>query len=301
MSIERSIKSGLRNALSNPFVGSIILPIAEALPASAWQKRLPVAKPLSELDLDPDHAIVLARPDRCHVAQEVYWGKGQLDTGQDQWALKAAVAFAKQSAIFLDIGSYTGLFALAAARVNPKLQSFAYEIVGENYVLLSQNILLNDLAARVEARLVAVGGESGEIKIPYNQSNGQLASSVDISWSTDHGITVPMRRLDDLHLEHEGPVALKIDVEGFEMEIFDGARQFLAKHKPDMVCEVLRRANRVPEMMEMLSALGYRWFHIREDGFARRDEIAADKHRRDWMLSCKTDAELAAMGLPLID
>ena len=301
MSIANTFKSGLRSALVNPVIGSVALPIASALPGNNWKKRLPVAKPLSRLDLGGDGEVVLARPDRCHVAQELYWGGGKLDTGQDRLALQAALAFARQTSVFLDIGSYTGLFALAAARANPAIQAYAYEIVGENYLLLWENVLHNDLGARVQPCLVAVGGEDGEIRIPYAQSSGQLASSVDISWSTDHGVTVPMRRLDDLHLDHEGEISLKIDVEGFEMEVFDGAQQFLAKYKPDMVCEVLRRAKRVPEMMEMLKSHGYRWYHIREDGFARRDTIVADKFRRDWMFSCKSDQELAKMGLTVID
>lgn len=301
MSMGQTVKSTIRSVLVWPSLNAIVIPIATVLPGADWKKRLPVAHAFSELKLGKDGRVLLAQPDRCHVAQEVYWGQGQLDSGQDKFALEAALAFSRQSTVFLDIGSYTGLFALAAARVNPKLQSYAYEIVGENFLLLSANVLHNDLAARVEPRLIAIGGEDSTIKIPYAQSNGQLASSVDISWSTDHGVTVPMKRLDDLHLDHEGPVALKIDVEGFEMEVFDGAKKFLAKYKPDMVCEVLRRAKRVPEMMELLGGLGYRWFHIRENGFARRDTIIADKHRRDWMMSCKSDEELTAMGLNLID
>lgn len=300
-SIKRSLKSGIRRVLTNPMIGSAILPVAAALPGNNWKKRLPVAKPMSQLNLGTDGAVYLARPDRCRVAQELYWGGGKLDSRQDRLALEAALAFARQSSVFLDIGSYTGLFALASARVNPLLQCYAYEIVGENFLLLWQNVLHNDLGAQVEPRLVAVGGEKGKIRIPYAQSSGQLASSVDISWGTDRGVTVPIRRLDDMHLQHVGSVALKIDVEGFEMEVFDGAQNFLAKHKPDMVCEVLRRAKRITEMMEMLGALGYRWFHICEDGFARRDTIIPDKFRRDWLLSCKSDAELNDMGLKIID
>ncbi|MEL1251540.1 FkbM family methyltransferase [Aurantiacibacter gilvus] len=274
--------------------------MARAMPGT-WQKRLPVNVPFSRLKVDGGDDVLLSKPHRCHVAQEVYWGDGQLDSPQDRNALSAALAFARGASTFLDIGSYTGLFALAAARANPDLQAYAYEIVGENYLLLWENVLQNDLGDRVHPQLVAVGGEDSEIRIPYAQSSGQLASSVDIGWSTDHGVRVPMKRLDDLHLNSPGPVALKIDVEGFEMEVFDGAMAFLEKHRPDMVCEVLRRAKRVPEMMELLGSLGYRWFHIREDGFARRENIVADKFRRDWMLSCKTDEELAELGLALID
>lgn len=299
MTIPASIKRLLRKALTTRLINRAAIGVARNLPGK-WQRRLPVNIPLSRLKLESGGEVALAQPHRCHVAQELFWGDGQLDSGQDRLALKAALVLSREASTFLDIGSYTGLFALAVARANPAIQSYAYEIVGENYLLLWENVLHNDLGDRVHPRLVAVGGEDGEIRIPYAQSTGQLASSVDIGWSTDHGVRVPMRRLDELHLDSPGPVTLKIDVEGFEMEVFDGAQAFLAKHRPDMVCEVLRRARRVPEMMEMLGALGYRWFHIREDGFAQRDTITADKVRRDWLLTCKSDAELEALGLELI-
>lgn len=294
------MKAALRKALTLRPVSKVTVGVARALPGT-WQKRLPVNVPMSQLQLDDGGKVSFAQPHRCQIAQEIFWGDGQLDSAQDRHALQAAIAFSGSAATFLDIGSYTGLFALAVARSNPRIQSYAYEIVGENYLLLWENVLHNDLSDRVHPRLVAVGGESGEIRIPYAQSSGQLASSVDIGGSTDHGVRVPVKRLDDLHLESTGPVALKIDVEGFEMEIFDGAKAFLTRHRPDMVCEVLRRAKRVPEMMELLGNLGYRWFHIRENGFARRDTIVADKFRRDWIFSCKSDEALRALGLELID
>ena len=294
------MKSILRKALTLRPISKLAVGIARVLPGS-WQKRLPVNVPLSRLKLDGGQEVSLAQPHRCHVAQEIFWGSGQLDSAQDRNALDAAIAFSRNAGTFLDIGSYTGLFALAVARVNPNLHAYAYEIVGENYLLLWENVLHNDLGDRVHRCLVAVRGEDGEIRITYASSSGELASSVDIGWSTDHGVRVPMKRLDDLHLDSPGPVALKIDVEGFEMEVFDGAKAFLEKHRPDMVCEVLRRAKRVPEMMELLGGLGYRWFHIREEGFARRDTIVADKFRRDWVLTCKSDEELTALGLELID
>ena len=294
------MKATLRKALTLRPVSQVAVGLARSLPGN-WQKRLPVNVPLSHLKLENGQKVSLAQPHRCHVAQELYWGDGQLDSAQDRNALAAALAFSRGAATFLDIGSYTGLFALAVARANPQIQSYAYEIVGENFLLLWENVLHNDLGDRVHPRLVAVGAEDGEIRLPYAQSSGQLASSVDIGWSTDHGVRVPVKRLDHLHFDSPGPIALKIDVEGFEMEVFDGAKRFLAQHRPDMVCEVLRRAKRVPEMMELLGGLGYRWLHIREDGFARRKTIVADKHRRDWVLTCKSDAELAALGLALID
>lgn len=296
-------KQALRRVLTYKPVNRIALAAANLLPRGGWQKRLPVARPSAVFETSGAAAdVIMSHPERCQIAQELYWHDGKLETAQDRHALDAALILAREARTFLDIGAYTGLFALAAARVNPEIVAHAYEIVGENFIILWENVLHNDLAGRVNPHLVAIGGIEGKMAIPFGVNAGSLASSVSLDWSfAEGGIGVPIRRLDDLHLNSEGPIAVKIDVEGFEMEIFDGAQAFLARHKPDMICEVLRRAKRVDEMMKMLHAHGYRWLHITEEGFARRETIIADKLRRDWLLTTRTDGDLKRLGLLIID
>lgn len=241
--------------------------------------------------------ISMGNPARCHVAQELYWHEGQLASVQDQHALRAALLLARTAALFLDVGSYSGLFAIGAARVNPELQAYAYEIVGENYMLIHENVLRNDVADRVHPQLCALGAATGEMRTPFELGYGVLASSVALDWEFETGLRIPVRRLDDLFPGSAGSIAMKIDVEGFEMEVFDGAQAFLEMHRPDMICEVLRRAKRVDEMEEMLRRLGYRWLHITESGFEPKPRIVADKLRRDWLFTTRSDTELIELGL----
>lgn len=294
------IRQALRRVLLLLPVNRIMLAVAHLLPKADWHARLPVAEPSVDATLPGGKTIVMANPARCQVAQELYWHNGGLASAQDRHALGAALQLSQGANAFLDIGSYSGLFALAVARLHPEITSYAYEIVGENYLLIQENVLRNDLTDRVIPQFIAVGAEEGEMLTPFAMGMGALASSVALDWKHDSGVRVPMRRLDDVLPDPVGPVAMKIDVEGFEMEVFDGAQRLLDKHKPDMICEVLRRAKRVDEMMEMLRAKGYRWLHITEQGFVPKDKIVADKVRRDWLLTTRTDDELTKFGLQVV-
>lgn len=308
------LRQRLRDGLLLRPINRIILAIAARLPKAAWFARLPVALDSVTAKLPDNTTIIMGNPGRCHVAQELHWHDGCLGSAQDRQALKVALRLSHNAKCFVDVGAYSGLFALAAARVNPDITAYAYEIVGENYLLLQENILRNDLADRVIPRLVAIGPQTGEMRTPFAIGFSALTSSVALDWDFETGLRIPVRRLDDLFPSPggpspdalslagpslDGPVVMKIDVEGFEMEVFDGAEGFLTTHKPDIVCEVLRRARRVPEMMQLLTALGYRWLHITEHGLQPKAQILADKHRRDWLFTTKTDAELAKAGLTL--
>lgn len=292
------LKALVRQSIQMPGVNPAVVAVAKRMPHFESRARIPVNRPFAMLKIDGIE-ILLSHPSRCQVAQEVFWNDGKLGKAQDMHALSAAIAFSRTARHFLDIGSYSGMFAIAAAKANPELRAYAFEIVGENFVLIWENVLRNNVAARVEPMFVAVGPSDGEMTAPYSIGSGTLASSISLSWEFEQGLSVPIRPLDKLFPSIDGPVAMKIDVEGFEMEIFDGAGDFLRAHRPDMVCEVLRRAKRVPEMMSLLRSLGYRWLHITENGFVERDEIVADKDRRDWLLTTRTVDALASLGLKI--
>ncbi len=62
--------------------------------------------------------------------------------------------------------------------------------------------------------------------------------------------------------------AMKIDVEGFEPEVITGATRTLRRHTPLLMIE---GANRVPRVMQALSALGYRYGDFYDNAVALSD------------------------------
>jgi hypothetical protein len=88
---------------------------------------------------------------------------------------------------------------------------------------------------------------------------------------------------------------VKIDAEGAEHLIFQGARQILQRSKPDIVCEFLRGA-RISEVETMLSEMGYRYFRIND---AERSVVASDRivaaeteSQLNTLITCKTHDQI---------
>lgn len=78
-------------------------------------------------------------------------------------------------------------------------------------------------------------------------------------------IEVATRRLDDLIPESAAPDFIKIDVEGVEWEVLDGARRLLEQHHPAVWFEHGRelgglRDSKSGEIWDLLTSFGYRIF-----------------------------------------
>ncbi len=229
------LRAVVRYVLTLKPVNKAVVSVLSAMGENAWRDRIPVLEGEGVLDLGTDGEIVMSQPAQCQVALELFWNEGRLKHPADRHALEAAMAFARESEVFLDIGAYTGLFAMSAARVNPDIRSYAYEIVPENFQILYENVIRNDLLASVHPRLCGISDKRTLMKMPFSLNAGLLASSVALDWQMDTGVSIPVDSIDQLHGSDGGRTAIKIDVEGFEAEVLEGGRAFLTAHKPDIL------------------------------------------------------------------
>jgi FkbM family methyltransferase len=293
------LKGAVRQVLTIGFVNRLAVPLILALPDFDWRQRIPVVGRIAVLELHEGASVRMGHTDRCQVAQELFWNRGRLRSDCDRLALETALAFARNADVFLDIGAYSGLFSLAAARVNPSLLAYAYEILPQNFLTLYDNILLNNLVSRIVPRLCGLSNEAGVMKLPTSRSRGVLPSSIAIDWNFSEGVDVPIRTLDECHANSNGSVTIKIDVEGFEAEVLEGGRNLLEHARPDIICEVLRRAKRISDMEELLQSLDYRFYHITDRGLVESQSVAPKKRERDWLFTIRDATELRDLGLPV--
>ncbi|HEX4331494.1 MAG TPA: FkbM family methyltransferase [Usitatibacter sp.] len=292
-------KALVRRTLLLPWVNRAAVAVLGGLPDSAWRSRIPVARSAT-LQLDGAETLVLLRADRCQVAKEVFWGAGRLRGAADRLALDAVLRLCGGADLFLDIGAYTGLFALSVARRVPGAVVHAYEIVPENFMLLWDNVIANDLVGRVEPRLVGLGESRASLRVAASLGSGALASSVALDSESRGGVNVPVRTLDDLYADFTGGAVFKIDVEGFELEVLRGGRSFLSRVKPHMLCEVLTRTKNVAQTQALLGSCGYRFYHVADRGLIPAESIVAVQRERDWLFTTHDAQALAALGLPVV-
>ncbi len=139
--------------------------------------------------------------------------------------------------VFYDVGANIGVFTILAGVVRDA-ECVAFEPVPETFSYLEQNIRLNGSPASISILNQGVGRERGTLRFTSNEgaTNHVLAAGEQSSTA----IELPVATLDDAVRSHPSPSVLKVDVEGFEHEVLEGAEDVLASPKLNAVMLELR-------------------------------------------------------------
>jgi FkbM family methyltransferase len=169
----------------------------------------------------------------------------------------------------LDIGANLGMVTLwlstlvgksgkvHAFEPNPELQKMVEQVLEHNQV---SNACMHP---------VALGAEPGSLELRIPRVNAGAASLIRNKDMSDcQVIEVPVRPLSEIVAE-EGITSIrliKIDVEGFEAEVFQGGKEVLAKIRPEAILfelnERIEGSIRDQPVMKILRDFGYKFFCI---------------------------------------
>jgi FkbM family methyltransferase len=156
----------------------------------------------------------------------------------------AEVTFArahfKPSSTFMDVGANAGLYSVALAGLaNEVGQIMAFEPLTENLERLHRNIALNGFT-NVKVFPFALGDRDGTVDLKLATDPG-YHSIAEVSQNRGLGQSrkVILRRLDSVWRENgSAEVSLiKIDVEGAEPMVLEGARELIATCRPMIMVE----------------------------------------------------------------
>ncbi len=191
--------------------------------------------------------------------------------------------------VLWDVGANVGLYAIYAAKFR-RCQVVAVEPESQNYAVLVQNIVLNGVGDRCCPTNVALAHASGlgRLRVPYLTQGGAyntfvglgradrpLPESVEAVRDPHH---TPIEQLvagfalDDL-VEWYGlpaPTHLKIDVDGLEPDIVEGAARTLASVRGVLI-EINRKSLRDRGLADTLRAHGLRLVSERSAWLSRVD------------------------------
>lgn len=293
-------KKHVKTTLSHPLIHPL-LRLAAPRMSRERMGRLPAPRELLEVKATvADGEFVMLRPDRCEVAKELYWGEGRRPDPADAFAIDLVVRLSADARTFLDVGAYTGIFTLATVANHPTLSAHAFDMVPPVVRMLRANLVRNGFANRTAVHQAGVGDPSLTARMPSVDSGSALPSFLSSDMEFDDGEDVGFLSLDSFTVEVEGPVVMKIDVEGGETDVFAHGQSFLAAHRPDMLCEVLPDGDG-PTLEEQLQPHGYRYFHVGADEVSERSRIVPDPGVRDWLFTTRTPDQLRDAGIPVAE
>lgn len=163
-------------------------------------------------------AKIIVRPGDVGVTQNLYCGL------QDFSEMAYLLLLLTPGDLFVDVGANVGAYTVLACAAKGA-RGYCIEPVPATFARLRDNLLINDLSSRVTPLNVGVADKEGELRFTSDSGTvNHVATDADQSTPT---VSVPVRTLDQL-LINESPSFLKIDVEGFETAVLNGAERTLS-------------------------------------------------------------------------
>ena len=149
----------------------------------------------------------------------------------------------RKNSVFFDIGANMGWYALNLARLVRGIRVLAFEPVPRTFGFLKKNIELNGIENIETFNFGFSHKEDDRVTFYYYPEDSGNASMVNVSERDNiQAIPCQVRSLDDfVAREKVGPDFIKCDVEGAELLVFQGGEQTLAKFKPVVFVEMLRK------------------------------------------------------------
>jgi len=184
-----------------------------------------------------------------------------------------------QNKTVFDVGGYEGVFTLFfARRIGAGGRLVTFEPNPQNFAKILANVRLNGFC-HVDVRQLAIGARAGRATLVFPTDQTARGSLVgDIQDQIRHEKHVAAMEVEIDTLDHQvaigapAPDFVKIDVEGFELDVLRGMAGIIARCKPALYIEVHgadmeKKLENVTALAEFLWRAGYAIHHV-ESGLA---------------------------------
>ena len=203
-----------------------------------------------------------------YIENEFYW-KGYDKSGFEPISRELWWKLCKRANTIFDIGANTGLYSLFASLSNPNAQIHAFEPIRRNVEKLRQNASLNKIE-NINVVEAAISAEDGSTLIYQPDTDVSTTSTLDAETAKErnldlNAVEVPTVRVDSFIKEHglDGLDLVKIDVEGFEVPVFESMSSILPTMRPTILAEI-RIEEHGSHIMDLLKGCDYLFFDIDE-------------------------------------
>ena len=181
--------------------------------------------------------------------------------------------FSDKSKNALDIGVYRGVYSLKLSQNFNQIHSFEPNPLLFPYL----NINLKKIIKNINLYNLALSNKSGEteLKLPVRSKSifkenieelyqlGAASIHPKNEFEDFKKVRVKIDKLDNISINNIG--FMKIDVEGHELEVIEGAKVTITKDKPILVIEIEKRHSKRPveETIAKICNLNYECFFVK--------------------------------------
>ncbi len=166
--------------------------------------------------------------------------------------LRELQPYIKNDAVILDIGANIGNHSIYWAMMNNARKIYSFEPIKDTFKILKKNIEINELSDKIKIFNLGLSNQkiNGSISFfDYTNIGGTHVKQ-------DPNGNLLLDKLDNIKIEEDAVDFVKIDVEGHELEVLQGARETLLKYKPMIFIEIFPENK--TKVHEYLINLGYR-------------------------------------------
>lgn len=208
---------------------------------------------------------LLTHVDECYLAYQLFWRGG----GYYEPITRALIqTLVRPGDTFLDIGAHVGFFTLAIGLHAQGVKIIAFEPNPKNFRILRANAVANGLSDIV-CEPIAMSDRDGEGTLYLAESDMSASLMKDFQPEDTkqiESVAVRTASLDSYlkSLGIQGPMVIKVDIEGHEPAFFRGAAETIAAYKPDIILEVL--FEQPADLVSHLKSLGYHFYPITDAG-----------------------------------
>jgi FkbM family methyltransferase len=165
---------------------------------------------------------------RRRLADEARWGEHELDLLGE---------IVSPGGIAIDVGANQGFFAFAFSKIVDQVEAFE---PNPHYADFARRML----GARARVHEIALSNQGGaaELVVPLSEQGIALHLAGNLKEASAHHsnvmrFNVEVRTLDSYSFRHVH--AIKVDVEGSEMEVLEGGRETILRDRPPLIVELL--------------------------------------------------------------
>ena len=154
---------------------------------------------------------------------------------------------------FLDIGAHGGLYSIILKRNFPNLNVIAFEPDQQNRYQLYGNLFLNRFESRIKVYDFGLSSDNREVSFGIRKEGNRGGKTIKKTGD----LKIIVKPLDKVFLEKKKNCFVKIDVEGHEMDVIMGSKDFLKNNFCLIQVEILDE-NKFHCFDQTMNKLGYK-------------------------------------------